>query len=369
MVAINRSAEAPIRELRISTFVIPTDQPESDGTLEWDKTTMVLVELEAGGQTGLGYTYADRSAATLIAGLLRDRVVGRDVMDVPAIAANLMGAVRNQGQRGIAAMAVSAIDAALWDTKARVLGLPLVKLLGAARDQATVYGSGGFTSYTVEKLCAQLTGWAADGIGAVKMKVGRDVAADLQRARAVREALGAGPELFVDANGAYERKQALEMAEHFARLGVTWFEEPVSSDDLAGLRLLRDRVPPPIRIAAGEYGFRPTTFRRLLNAGAVDVLQADATRCGGPTGFLQAGGIADTAQIPLSAHCAPSLHRHLCLAVPRYLNLEYFHDHCRIEHLLFDGAATAVDGALRADLARPGMGLELKRKDAERFAV
>jgi L-alanine-DL-glutamate epimerase-like enolase superfamily enzyme len=221
----------------------------------------------------------------------------------------------------------------------------------------------------VERLCQQLAGWVEDGIPRVKMKIGRDAAADLDRVRAAREAVGAGPELFVDANGAYECKQALGLARRFAELGVTWFEEPVSADDLAGLRLAREHVPPPMRIAAGEYGYRALYFRRMLEAGAVDVLQADASRCGGPTGFLRAAALADTWQVPLSAHCAPALHLHVCLAAPRFVNLELFHDHVRIEHMLFDGAPAPVAGELRADLTRPGMGLELKRADVERFAV
>jgi L-alanine-DL-glutamate epimerase-like enolase superfamily enzyme len=266
-------------------------------------------------------------------------------------------------------MAISAVDAALWDAKARLLGLPLAKLLGAERAAAPVYGSGGFTSYSVGRLCEQLAGWAQEGIPRVKMKIGREPSADVARVRAAREAIGPGVELFVDANGAYERKQALELARRFADLGVTWLEEPVSSDDLEGLRLARDRAPAPIRVAAGEYGYRDSYFLNMLAAGAVDVLQADASRCGGPTGFLRVGALCDAWQIPLSAHCAPALHLHACLAAPRLLNLEYFHDHARIEQMLFDGASRPVAGELRPDLTRPGLGLALKRKDAERFAA
>ncbi len=366
--AVSSASGVPVANLRVSSFVIPTDGPESDGTLEWNHTTLVVVELEAGGRGGLGYTYADRATATLVDEVLRQHVVGRDVMDIGAIFTELVSAVRNHGHPGVAAMAISAVDAALWDTKARILELPLVKLLGAARSSAAVYGSGGFTSYSVERLCAQLGGWVAQGIPRVKMKIGRDPDADLERIRAVRRAIGPGPELFVDANGAYQRKQALAFAQAFVELGVTWFEEPVSSDDLEGLRLVRDRAPAPIRIAAGEYGYRPVYFQRMLTAGAVDVLQADASRCGGPTGFLRAAALCEAFQLPLSAHCAPALHLHPCLAAPRYLNLEYFHDHARIEGMLFDGAVAPVDGKLHADLTRPGMGIELKRKDAERFA-
>jgi len=164
------------------------------------------------------------------------------------------------------------------DLKARLLDLPLITLLGAVRANVPVYGSGGFTSYSMAQLQEQLGGWVADGISRVKMKIGRQPASDLDRVRAAREAIGPGAELFVDANGAYTRKQALATACAFTEFDVSWFEEPVSSDDLDGLRLLRDRAPAGMEIAAGEYGYDLFYFRRMLEAGAVDVLQADATR-------------------------------------------------------------------------------------------
>jgi L-alanine-DL-glutamate epimerase-like enolase superfamily enzyme len=201
------------------------------------------------------------------------------------------------------------------------------------------------------------------------MKIGTDPAADPERVRKAREAIGPNTELFVDANGAYSRKQALAFAEIFTEYGVSWFEEPVSSDDLEGLRLLRDRAPAGMDITAGEYGYDLFYFRRMLDAGAVDVLQADATRCAGITGFLQVGALCEARPLPLSAHCGPSLHAHPCCAVGRVRHVEYFHDHVRIEHMLFDGALTPVNGALRPDLSRPGLGLEFKRADAERYAI
>ena len=281
----------------------------------------------------------------------------------------MVRAVRNIGRPGVAASAISAVDIALWDLKARRLNLSLVSLLGAARDGIRVYGSGGFTSYTIERLRAQLGGWVAGGIRDVKMKIGRDARADRERVAQARAAIGASAGLFVDANGAYERKQALAQAEAFTDLGVVWFEEPVSSDDLEGLRLLRDRGPAGMAIAAGEYGYQPVYFRRLLEGGAVDVLQADATRCGGVTGFLAADALCDAWNVPLSAHTAPTIHAHVCCAAPRACNLEYFHDHIRIEDLLFDGVLRPVDGLLRPDRSRPGLGIELKSRDADRYAA
>jgi L-alanine-DL-glutamate epimerase-like enolase superfamily enzyme len=232
-----------------------------------------------------------------------------------------------------------------------------------------VYGWGGFTSYTETRLCEQIEGWVRDGLCMVKMKVGREPQHDIERVRAARRAIG-DARLFVDANGAYARKQALDFADAFATEGgVSWFEEPVSSDDLPGLRLLRDRAPPSIDIAAGEYGYDSWYFRRMLEAGTVDVLQADATRCAGITGFMQAAALCRAFHIPLSAHCAPSIHAHPACAAPQLRHIEYFHDHVRIEHMLFDGALYPKDGALHPDLTRAGMGLEFKRSDAERYML
>jgi L-alanine-DL-glutamate epimerase-like enolase superfamily enzyme len=201
------------------------------------------------------------------------------------------------------------------------------------------------------------------------MKIGRDPAADVDRVAAARDAIGPKVQLFVDANGAYARKQALAQAERFAPLGVAWFEEPVPSDDLAGLRLLRDRGPAGMAIAAGEYGYDPPYFRRMLEAGAVDVLQADATRCGGPTGFLRAAALCDAFDVPLSAHCGPQLHAHLCCAAGRAVHVEYFHDHARIEALLLDGAIRPEGGRLRPDPSRPGVGAVPRWSEFERFEV
>ncbi|MGH3029441.1 MAG: enolase C-terminal domain-like protein [Gaiellaceae bacterium] len=369
MATTAKRTEHAVERLDVAAYTVPTDRPESDGTLEWDSTTIVIVELAAGGERGLGYTYADASAAQLIDRRLRKIVEGADAMDVGAVWEATIGAVRNIGRPGIAASAISAVDAARWDLKARLLDLPLVRLLGAVRAAVPVYGSGGFASYTIGELGEQLGHWVAAGIPRVKMKVGRKPEEDLARVRAAREAIGPDAELFVDANGAYDRKQALAFAEAFALEGVSWFEEPVSSDDLEGLRLLRDRAPAGLEISAGEYGYDPWYFRRMLESGAVDVLQADASRCLGITGFLRAAALADAYHVPLSAHTAPSLHVHPCCALPIVRHLEWFHDHARIERLLFEGAPEPSSGELAADLSRPGLGLELRRADAERYAI
>ena len=358
-----------VKSLRVSAFTIPTSSPEADGTLEWDKTTIVIVEANGGGEQGLGYTYADTATAKLVADVLREQVEGKDALSPPAAWNAMVRRIRNLGRPGICSMAVAAVDTALWDLKAKLLGLPLVTLLGQVRRGVPLYGSGGFTSYSIPQLQQQLGSWVEQGIPRVKMKIGSHAEDDLARVRAAREAIGDEAELFVDANGAYSRKQALAMAERFAELGVKWFEEPVSSDDLEGLRLLRDRAPAGMDIAAGEYGYDLPYFRHMLEAGAVDVLQADATRCAGITGFMQTVALCQAHCMPLSAHTAPALHMHACCAATPLRHLEYFHDHVRIERMLFDGVPEPVNGELQPDLSRPGLGLELKRREARRFAA
>ena len=351
--------------MEVATYTIPTDRAESDGTIEWDSTTIIVAQVTACGVSGIGYTYADAAAAQLIRDRLASVIHGRDAMAVTRAWMAMVREVRNVGLPGIASMAISAVDTALWDLKARLLGLPLATLLDPVRNAVPVYGSGGFTSYSLADLQAQLGGWITDGMTRVKMKVGREPDQDLERVRAAREAIGGDAELFVDANGAYTRKQALWFAEAFAELGVTWFEEPVSSDDLDGLRFLRDRVPAGMEIAAGEYGYDLSYFRRMLDAGAVDVLQADATRCAGITGLLRVGALCEAYGIELSTHTAPSLHVAPASALVRLRHVEYFHDHARIERLLLTGAPEPRDGMLHPDLSRIGCGVDLRREEAE----
>ena len=360
--------ETPLSTVHAAAFRVPTDGTEADGTLAWDSAVVVVVNAEAGGKTGLGYSYGAPEAASPINGTLAPVLAGTDSLDIQAGHRAMRRRVRNMGASGIAATAISAVDVALWDLKARLLDLPLARLLSMRRPTVPVYGSGGFTNYDNARLRDQLAGWVAQGCQWVKIKVGTDPDRDPQRMAAAREAIGRAG-LFIDANGALSRKQALHMAECAIGAGVRWFEEPVSSDDLAGLRWLRDHMPASIDVAAGEYAWNLDDVRRMLDAGAVDVQQADATRCGGITGFIAAATLCEAHHIDLSAHCAPSLHCHVACAMPRLRHVEYFHDHGRLEAMLFDGVAKIREGQIAPDLSQSGMGLTLKAADAARFAL
>lgn len=357
-----------IARIEVSCYRIPTDAPEADGTFEWTATTLVLVRAHAAGKCGLGYSYTAAAAARIIDDILQPPLIGRSAFDVTSCWVAMLASVRNIGRAGLCATAISAVDAALWDLKARLLDVSLLDLLGAARDSVPIYGSGGFTSYDDERLLEQLSGWVESGIGKVKMKIGASPHDDVQRVIAARRSVGVA-QLFVDANGAFDVKQALDFAARIRECDIEWFEEPVSSDDLAGLRFVRERVPAGMNVAAGEYGYDEFYFRRMLESQAVDMLQADATRCCGITGFLRADALASAFNRPLSSHCAPALHAHVCCASPSVQHLEYFHDHVRIEHMLFEGVLEPRGGRLAPDRSRPGNGLSLREQDAERFLI
>jgi L-alanine-DL-glutamate epimerase-like enolase superfamily enzyme len=365
---MNPGVDSKITAGRVSAYTVPTDkQPESDGTAVWDSTTIVIVELVSQGVRGLGYSYANEAAAKVAEELLRKEILRRDAFDIPSLHSAMDRKVRNWGRPGLVASAISAIDTCLWDLKARLLQLPLLSLLGRVRDEIQAYGSGGFTSYTEKELLDQLTCWAEEGFSCVKMKIGTHPEQDVPRVKAVQNALNGRAQLYVDANGAYDRQTALHKARQFGELGVTWFEEPVTSDDRIGLHFMVERAPAIMKIAAGEYNYTLDDARLLIEAQAVDVMQTDVTRCGGVTNFVKIGHLCDISHYPYSAHTAPSIHATLCCALSPAMNVEYFHDHVRIEHMFFDGAITAKKGMLKPDLSAPGLGLTLKQADADKF--
>jgi L-alanine-DL-glutamate epimerase-like enolase superfamily enzyme len=353
-----------------AVYVIPTDAPEADGTLTWDKTTMVVVTAHAGGERGLGWSYTSAAAQAVVSEDLAATVIGRDAFDIAGTAEAMARQVRNIGRPGVAAMAISAVDIALWDLKARLLARSLTSLLGRAARDVPVYGSGGFTSYDDTRTRQQLSEWAQkERIGRVKIKIGESWGGnerrDLARAELAREVIGPDAELYVDANGGYSVGQAVRVADELGAIGVTWFKEPVSSQDLAGLAAVRQQVRPDV--AAGEYSWSLADSARLIDAGAVDCLQLDVTRCGGISEFLRGAALAAAHNLQVSGHCAPNLHAHAGAAVPNLRHIEYFHDHQRIERMLFEGTLDPSGGAMRPDPDRPGHGLNLRTADAERY--
>jgi L-alanine-DL-glutamate epimerase-like enolase superfamily enzyme len=366
-----KSVSTPVTSVTTRTFTVPTDKPEADGTLDWDSTTLVTAEISAGGVTGLGWTYAAAACRSVIEDVLAETVIGQDVLSVPACHEAMVRACRNFGRPGVVSCAISAMDIALWDCKARLLGVSLADLFGRCTDGVDLYGSGGFTTYDDATTTAQLEHWVGEcGFERVKIKIGESGGSqskrDLARVDLARRIIGDEVELYVDANGAYTRKQAVRLGrEMIERAGVTWFEEPVSSDDLVGLSHIRQQLQ--LDVAAGEYGYDETYFARMISAEAVDCLQLDVTRCGGYTSWLRGAALAGAHGLDISAHCAPNLHAHVAISVPRTRHIEYFHDHARIESWLFDGALEPLGGKLHPAGEIKGHGMSIREKAAEPF--
>ena len=362
----------PVDDVEARAYRVPLGATHADGTIEWDAVSVVAVLVRAGTEVGLGWSYTDPGAASVVGSTLAPAIRGLAAHDVPAAHSRLARAVRNLGRGGVAGAALSAVDVALWDLKARLLGVPLVALLGRAREAVPVYGSGGFTSDDERTLARDVEHWTGElGARAVKLKIGEGagthVERDLARVRVAQRAAGDDVALFVDANGGYARAAARRVADAFAAERVVWFEEPVSSDDLAGLAALRAELT--CDVAAGEYCWRPSDAAALLAAGAVDCLQLDVTRVGGFTGWLAAAALADAAGCDVSAHCAPQLSAHVACAVPRARHVEWFVDHASTDARLFDGLLEPVDGGLRPSLATCGHGVTLRGPDAEALRV
>ena len=355
-----------------TAYRVPTDAPEADGTAAWDATTIVVVHARAGPITGTGWTYAPAATVANVEELLAPAVLHAPAHDVPGIWAEMVRSVRNATRAGLAGYAISAVDVALWDLKARHLGLPLADLFGVVDRDVRIYGSGGFTSYPDDHTVRQLTRWVRDQqIGSVKIKIGQDrgqrVDRDIHRIQLARNAIGATAGLFVDANGAYTAKQAIRVHQAVATQDVTWFEEPVSSDDLAGLHQVRNAISADV--AAGEYGTDITYFRRMCAAEAVDCLQVDATRCGGYTEWFRAAAVAASHGLEVSAHCAPNLHAHAAAATQNLRHVEWFHDHARIESMLFDGAMDPTGGTITPAANAIGHGMTLRDERAATYQV
>ena len=358
---------ARVATVEAAAYTIPTEHPEGDGTLTWDSTTWVVVRVATADPdlpAGVGWTYAPAPAVAVVRDLLADEVVGRDALDVARCWEAMVRAVRNAGRPGLVAMAVSAVDTALWDLAARLLGLPLHRLLGAVRDDVPVYGSGGFTTETDDQLRAQLDDWLEQGLSQVKLKIGESwgtaVDRDLERVALARRVVGPATQLFVDANGGYDAPRAVRVGRRLDELGVTWFEEPVSSDDHRGLRRVRESCLADV--TAGEYGDSLAYFAHLLDAGAVDCVQVDVTRCGGFTEWRRICSVAAAYGLEVSGHCAPALHVPVAMATPGLRHQEWFVDHVRIERRFLDGFPTPADGAVRPT-DTPGHGYVVREAD------
>jgi L-alanine-DL-glutamate epimerase-like enolase superfamily enzyme len=279
--------------------------------------------------------------------------------------------VRGFGRKGVAFSAISSIDIALWDLKARFFDVPLYRLLGPFTDSVPIYGSGGWTSFTEDELVREQVGYVERGIPRIKMKVAKDFghaeAEDLRRLAAVRKAVGDDVEIYVDANNGFYAKQAIGFARRMAEYDVRWFEEPVLADDIAGLAAIARAIDIPV--ATGEHEYTKYGFKELITQGGADIVQPDVGRVGGVTEWLKVAHLAHAFNLPVAPHAVQLVHLHLACCTPNLKVVEYLGVSEETDRIMFTEFPQPKNGMWSPYADRPGLGLELNPKAVERYAV
>jgi L-alanine-DL-glutamate epimerase-like enolase superfamily enzyme len=258
---------------------------------------------------------------------------------------------------------MAAIDTALWDLKARRLGMPLHRLAGGAQREIALYTTeGGWLHLEESALVEDALKAKADGFGGAKLKVGRPLHEDVRRISAVRNSVGPGFEIFTDANQAFNVDQAIRRARAYEELDIGWLEEPLPADDISGhMRLSQHSAVP---IAVGESLYSISHFREYLQHHAASVIQVDVGRIGGITPWLKVAHMAEAFNVAVCPHFLMELHVSLCAAVPNARWVEYIP---QLDDLTTEGM-TIVDGKARPSDA-PGLGIAWDLAAIDRLAV
>lgn len=342
----------------------------SDRRGRLDHVNLLIVHLDTdAGHRGLGFAYTleggGRAMKQVAADDLAPLLVGEDPLDHERLGAKAYWRLQGIGRRGLVAQAYSAVDLALWDLKGKVAGLPLYKLLGGAREATPVYGSDtGWLWMTPEEIIEASRPYLDQGMMGIKLKVGGgNPEADADRVSRIREVFGEDIWLAVDANQRYDYATALAMGHFFQEeVGVDWFEEPISCEDVDGHARLAERLEVPL--ALGETLFGRDEFRAYLERGAVDVVQPDITRLGGLTPWLKVAQLAEQHHRPLAPHVLPEVAVHLACGLPTVRVVEYM----PWLYPAFTEPPALVNGQL-VPPRRPGLGLEVRSDALEKYRV
>jgi L-alanine-DL-glutamate epimerase-like enolase superfamily enzyme len=318
-----RITQVEISQVDLAPKVKRTDAIQAFITQE---TPMVRVFTDQ-GLVGTGYSYTIGTGGSSVVGLLRDhlapRLIGRDPAEIERIWKDLFFATHATAVGAITSLALAAIDTALWDLRCLASGQPLWKEAGGAQPSVPVYTTeGGWLHIDTPAIVEDTLAAKANGFRGAKVKVGRrHVSEDVERLAAVREAVGPGFEIMVDANQAFTVGEAIRRARHYEPLDLAWFEEPLPAEDLSGhVRLAASTSLP---VAVGESLYHPSHFREYLQRGACSIVQADVARIGGITPWLKVAHLAETFNVPICPHFLMELHVSLCAAVPNAAWVEW----------------------------------------------
>jgi L-alanine-DL-glutamate epimerase-like enolase superfamily enzyme len=360
---------ATVTRIVCALYRVPLAEPVSDAKVFTgrqqplgDVDVLVVRIATSDGLEGLGFSYSKRAGGPALfahAEQIAPLVVGEDPLDIGKIWEKLLWAAASVGRQGVSVQAVAAFDIALHDRKAKLMGVPLAKLLGSYRESVRCYDTGGgFLSTDIATVIANAERSLARGIGGIKLKVGGDPRTDVARVKQLRSALGPDVPLMVDANQQWDRAAARRIGRRLEEFDLVWIEEPLDAYDIDGHAALRARLDTPI--ASGEMLSAASDHRRLLEAGAVDVIQPDAPRIGGITPYRRVADLADELGVTVAPHFATQLHVHLAAAQPREGWVEWFDwlEPLFVERLaLRDGRVFVPD--------RPGIGLTVSPRASE----
>jgi L-alanine-DL-glutamate epimerase-like enolase superfamily enzyme len=307
----------------------------------------------------------------VIEGALKEALINEDPFDIEYLWNRMFWLVRGYGRKGIAFCAISAVDIALWDLKAKALNLPLYKLLGPYTDTVPIYGSGGWTNFSEKELIEEQLSYVERGIPRIKMKVGKDFGTaeeeDIRRLAAVRKAVGDEVEIYVDANNGYYAKQAIRMARRFEEYNVKWFEEPVLADDIEGLASISRSINIPV--ATGEHEYTKFGFTDLISRGGADIVQPDVGRVGGVTEWMKVAHIAHGFNLPVAPHAVQVVHLHLTCAIPNLKVVEYLGIVEQRDNFVYNDFPEPKNGMWSPYPDRPGLGLDLNQDVVKKYKI
>jgi L-alanine-DL-glutamate epimerase-like enolase superfamily enzyme len=353
-----------IAGIQLSSVYLPLATPISDAKVltgrqkPMTEVAMLFAEVTTSeGHRGLGLSYSKRAGGPAQFAHAREvapALIGEDPSDIGRLWTKLCWAGASVGRSGLSTQAIGAFDVALYDLKAKRAGLPLAKLLGAYRDSVACYNtSGGFLHTPLEQLLVNASASIAEGIGAIKLKVGQpDWKKDIQRVEAVRKHLGDDVPIMVDANQQWDRPRAQRMCRIFEQFNLVWIEEPLDAYDNEGHAALAAKFDTPI--ATGEMLTSAAEHAELIRHRSADYLMPDAPRVGGITPFLKIAAQAEHAGLMLAPHFAMELHVHLAAAYPT----EPWVEHFDWLEPLFNERLETRDGRMQVP-TRPGLGLTL----------
>ena len=362
-----------------TTVSVPIDRPTAIATRALGSREYVLVTVETDeGLSGVGFTYAGtvggESTAAFVSAALAPLLVGADAALIGRHWAAMYQEVLLTGRRGAALRAISAVDTALWDLLGKATGMPLARLLGAVADEVPAYASGGYyrPGDPLEHIREEMTFYRERGFTDYKIKVGGvALAADVERVRAAREAIGPEGRLALDANNAWRwPHDAVRFARAVEEYDIWWLEEPLSPEDIRGHAEIARTLEMPV--ATGEIHATRWDFQALIEACSADILQPDAGVLGGVSEWMKVAHTAASANLPVAPHWHANLHVHLAAAADNCITVEYFAldtDIFNFERLLTPETRLAPSGGMLPVPQRPGLGVEFDPEAVARWRV